>query len=186
MIHHLKLKTLLPVVLALLGIALFTGLIIKHERHFQKGQSVYVKLQPVDPRSILQGDYMVLNYDLNFHDVDEQQIQNQAKLVTYVYLDAKRRVLETRLNEHLAVKSTKPIKLVLKNPRNQLDALYPAANSFLFAEGLEPCYSNAEYAHLRVKSNGQALLAALVDQDLKSLNCEQQQKWSDAANEKKS
>ena len=178
--NHAKINKLLPVVLALLSIVLFTTLILQHEKHLQQGRSIYVELQPVDPRSILQGDYMALDYDLKLHDMNQQQIRNQSKVVSYVYLDMKHRVLKTRLDEKdTAAESTQVVKLILKNPNNQLDSLYPAANSFLFAEGLEPCYAKAKYAHLRVQPSGQALLAGLVDARLQSLNCEQQQKWSE-------
>lgn len=174
----MKIYKMFPVVLAVSSVILFVLLIIKHEHHLSHAQSVYVHLQPVDPRSILQGDYMVLNYGLNLHDASDQQIQNQAQLMSYVALDAQQRVIKTSLKAPQdKLQSAKPVQLILKNPKNQLDSLYPAANSFLFAEGLEPCYRNAEYAHLRVKSNGKALLAELLNEKLKPLNCEQQKSW---------
>ena len=60
---NMKTKTILPLVLALLSIVIFVLMIVKNEHHLNNAQSVYVRLQPVDPRSILQGDYMALNYD---------------------------------------------------------------------------------------------------------------------------
>ncbi|WP_455595713.1 GDYXXLXY domain-containing protein, partial [Acinetobacter pecorum] len=59
-------KKFLPLHLAIFSIALFCGLILQHEWHLRHSQSIYVELAPVDPRSILQGDYMALNYNLHF------------------------------------------------------------------------------------------------------------------------
>ncbi|ATO19812.1 GDYXXLXY protein [Acinetobacter sp. LoGeW2-3] len=190
-------KKFLPLHLAIFSIALFCGLVLQHEWHLRNSQSIYVELAPVDPRSILQGDYMALNYELHFEgDTEakrveesgsqnkkitalEKSIQDQAHLLSYVQLDDQRRVIQTSLDKkHLKTGPETSARLVLKNPSNRLQNLYPAANSFMFAEGLELCYRNAKYAEIKVKENGQALLADLVDQNLKSLNCESQKKWA--------
>ncbi|MGQ8974335.1 GDYXXLXY domain-containing protein [Acinetobacter schindleri] len=189
-------KKFLPLILAGFSILLFVGLILKHEQHLANSQSIFVELAPVDPRSILQGDYMVLNYELHFEgdaEADrgegedsrnkkiaalEKRIQDQTHLLSYVQLDDQHRVIQTSLDKSLlkiAPETSTP--LILKNPSNRLANLYPAANSFLFAEGLEPCYRNAKYAEIKVKDNGQALLANLVDQNLRALNCESQKDW---------
>lgn len=185
-----------PLILAGFSTLIFMGLILKHEHHLANSQSIFVELAPVDPRSILQGDYMALNYELHFEgDAEanrgeedgspdkkiaalEKRIHDQAHLLSYVQLDRQRRVIQTSLDENLL--KTHPetsARLLLKNPSNRLANLYPAANSFMFAEGLEPCYRNAKYAEIKVKDNGQVLLADLVDQNLQALNCESQNDW---------
>ena len=151
-----------------------------------------MRLAPVDPRSILQGDYMALNYQLYFSaavgntkdDVTStevmtmDQLHDRSHILSYVQLDTQRRVMKTSFDVRLLKQYPQQVvKLLLKNPRNTFESLYPAANSYLFAEGLEPCYRNAQYAELKVKHNGQPLLVALVDKNLKSLNCEQPRSW---------
>lgn len=189
-------KKFLPLILAGFSILLFVGLILKHEQHLANSQSIFVELAPVDPRSILQGDYMVLNYELHFEgdaEADrgeegslpdkkiaalEKRIQDQTHLLSYIQLDDQHRVIQTSLDKSLLkIAPETSMSLILKNPSNRLANLYPAANSFLFAEGLEPCYRNAKYAEIKVKDNGQALLADLVDQNLRDLNCESQKDW---------
>lgn len=189
-------KKFLPLILAGFSILLFVGLILKHEDHLANSQSIFVELAPVDPRSILQGDYMALNYELHFEgdaEADrgeeggladkkiaalEKRIQDQTHLLSYVQLDDQHRVIQTSLDKSLLkIAPETSMSLILKNPSNRLANLYPAANSFLFAEGLEPCYRNAKYAEIKVKDNGQALLANLVDQNLRALNCESQKDW---------
>jgi uncharacterized membrane-anchored protein len=189
-------KKFLPLILAGFSILLFVGLILKHEDHLANSQSIFVELAPVDPRSILQGDYMALNYELHFEgdaEADrgeegglpdkkiaalEKRIQDQTHLLSYIQLDDQHRVIQTSLDKSLLkIAPETSMSLILKNPSNRLANLYPAANSFLFAEGLEPCYRNAKYAEIKVKDNGQALLANLVDQNLRALNCESQKDW---------
>lgn len=175
-----------PLYLALLSIVLFGGLIVKHERHLKSSQTIFVELAPVDPRAMLQGDYMALNYQLHFQAASAgngtalpmQELNHRSQVMSYVQLDTQRRVIQTSFNP--VVLNTQPQvsgRLILKNPRNTVDALYPAASSFMFAEGLEPCYGRARFAELKVKENGMALLANLVDRQLKPLNCKNQKNW---------
>ena len=182
-------KKFLPLHLAIFSIALFCGLIAQHEWHLRDSQSIYVELAPVDPRSILQGDYMALNYDLHFSalaaenrserpesEANIQDFENQSRVPSYVQLDEQRRVVKTSFDQS-ALDQPRSVRLILKNQRNTFEGLYPAANSFMFAEGLESCYRNAKFAELKLKENGEALLADLVDQNLKSLNCENRKSW---------
>ena len=196
----MNMKRLFPLILAGFSILIFVGLILKHENHLANSQSIFVELAPIDPRSILQGDYMILNYELYFDtNIDDgteasseavndlqnwkilaldKHIQNHAHPLSYVLLDEQRRVIQTRFDDNfIKADSQTSLRLVLKNPSNQLQNLYPAANSFMFAEGLEPCYSKAKYAEIKVKENGLALLLDLVDQNLKPLNCGNSKNW---------
>jgi len=57
---HKKIVLLtLIVILTLLNYA-----IIQNERHLNKGETIILKLVPIDPRSMIQGDYMKLKYGL--------------------------------------------------------------------------------------------------------------------------
>lgn len=191
-------KKSMPLVFAVLSIAFFIVLIAQHERHLSNSASIYVRLKPVDPRSMMQGDYMALNYHLYFGGVppamafteerlaeqaDSENLKregffNQQRIMSYVQLDAQRRVIRTSFNADLLMAyPNTSARLMLKNPENTFEGLYPAARSFLFAEGLEPCYRNAQFAELKVRGNGQPLLVGLVGEQLQPLNCEQQQAW---------
>lgn len=197
-------KKMIPLCLALLSIAVFLSLIFKNEWHLKHSQSIYVRLQPVDPRSILQGDYMRLNYQLyfapqnsNLENTTEQNtnqqninqedhifsghyfdqiIQNKSSIVTYVELDPQRRVIHTSFEP---LQNVQIQRLVLQNPNNRYTMLYPASKSFLFAEGLAECYQQAEYAEFKVDERGNAILTALKGNQLQDLGCEKQAHWLD-------
>ena len=57
-------KKYVPIILAFLCILMFLWIIVANEQHLKKSEAIYIKLQPVDPRSLIQGDYMQLNYEL--------------------------------------------------------------------------------------------------------------------------
>ncbi|RZG86179.1 GDYXXLXY protein [Acinetobacter sp. WCHAc060033] len=182
-------KKNIPIVLAVLSVVFFIGLILKNEQHLRHSDSIFIRLAPVDPRSLIQGDYMVLNYDLSFAGLPVQNsqidiptsvtvIQNKPKLMAYVVLDDQRRVVKTGFDPRLLDMYPKfSHRIVLKNPDNRLNALYPASNSFLFAEGLAECYQAAQYAEFKVDEKGNPLLASLRGEDLKDLACEDRKKW---------
>ena len=119
-------KKFLPLHLAIFSIALFCGLIAQHEWHLRDSQSIYVELAPVDPRSILQGDYMALNYDLHFSalaaenrseqsepKISIQDFENQSRVLSYVQLDEQRRVVKTSFNRS-ALDQPRSARLILK------------------------------------------------------------------------
>lgn len=182
-------KRIIPLVIAILSVAFFLGLILKNEQHLKQSDSIYIRLAPVDPRSMIQGDYMALNYDLGFWGLPEQNnqadiplndtvIKNKSSVVAYVALDAQRRVVKTSFDPRLLeMYPSTSHRIVLKNPDNRLDRLYPASNSFLFAEGLAKCYEAAQYAEFKVDQQGNAILASLRGRDLNTLGCENHKKW---------
>lgn len=190
-------KKMIPLCLALSSILVFLGMIFKNELHLKNSESIYVSLQPVDPRSILQGDYMALNYQLYFapqnstHENTNQSninsedhifsgyyfdeiIKNKSSVVTYVELDSQRRVIHTRFELPQKVRT---YRLILQNPNNRYSRLYPASKSFLFAEGLADCYQQAKYAEFKVDEQGNAILTALKGDQLQDLGCEAKRDW---------
>ena len=56
--------------------------IYQREQHIAHGQTVYVQLAPVDPRSLMQGDYMALDFELD-------KIQTRSKFLksTFFFLN---------------------------------------------------------------------------------------------------
>lgn len=182
-------KKMIPLGLALFSVILFVGLIFKNEQHLKQSESIFIHLQPVDPRSLIQGDYMALNYQLNLTDLPKQGnrtyipmnetvIQNKATILAYVELDAQHRVIKTSFDPRLLEMNPKTThRIFLKNPTNRLDTLYPASRSFLFAEGLAECYQVAQYAEFKVDQQGHTILASLRGEHLQDLGCEKHKKW---------
>lgn len=171
-------KKYLPIILACSTVLCLLWVIIGNQQHLKKSESLYIELQPVDPRSLIQGDYMRLNYELHLPelanaDMTPDFIHNKAHILAYVQLDAMRRVVATSFEPQAGAVQ----KLMLKNPHNYFEGLYPSTQSFLFAEGLGECYEQAKYAEFKVNRDGKAILAGLKNADLKDLGCEQRKDW---------
>ena len=166
-------KKIIPILLAGLSLILFGALIAKNEQHLATGQSIYVSLAPVDPRALLQGDYMALRYDLNF--VGTVQASRGALALAYVLIDSQERVLKTSFKRQDLLGQGRIYPLQLKMGSGELP--FPASDSYFFAEGLASCYEQARFALFKVSAQGKPVLADLVDEQLQSLNCEAQQKW---------
>lgn len=177
-------KKYFSLILALVTILFFVGLVAKNEWHLHHSKSIFIELRPVDPRSILQGDYMALAYELNLQSLKalagsesealDQVVFNHSSVPAKVILDSQNRVVRTILDINNSFVGQ---SLILKNPENRLQALYPASRSFLFAEGLAQCYQKAKYAEFKVNTKGEAILFDLRGEGLQLLNCKQQKNW---------
>lgn len=177
-------KKYFSLILALATILFFAALVVKNEWHLHHSKSIFIELKPVDPRSILQGDYMALAYELHLQSLKalarsegealEQVIFNRSSVPAKVILDSQNRVVGTVLDTNNSFTGQ---RLILKNSENRLQALYPASRSFLFAEGLAQCYEKAKYAEFKVNPKGEAILSDLRGERLQPLNCEKQKNW---------
>ncbi|MDD9316128.1 GDYXXLXY domain-containing protein [Acinetobacter lactucae] len=177
-------KKYFSLILALATMLFFAALVVKNEWHLHHSKSIFIELKPVDPRSILQGDYMALAYELHLQSLKalagsesealEQVVFNRSSVPAKIILDSQNRVVRTILDINNSFAGQ---RLILKNPENRLQALYPASRSFLFAEGLAQCYEKAKYAEFKVNSKGEAILFDLRGEKLQPLNCKQQKNW---------
>ena len=59
-----RLASLLTVFVIVIQFAFILGTVINNESNLKSAQEIIVKLAPRDPRSLLQGDYVILPYDI--------------------------------------------------------------------------------------------------------------------------
>ena len=182
-----KMKKILIVVNIVL-LFVITGFSAQKEESYKKLDSYfYLELRPVDPRSLLQGDYMTLNYDIT--DKASDFIYNNR---TYIYdgeneneveeirelrklADAKRAYIAVRLDKNKVAKFVK----ITKEKTDEKDLLFIAyktdgfnvninANSYLFQEGTGDKYENARYSKVVLVDNKLRLID-LRDKDFKEI-----------------
>lgn len=138
-----------------------------NERILADGRIVLLELAPVDPRSLMQGDYMALNYALN---ADLRQDKSRADAYAVVRLDARKvaKLVRTQAEHPSAAKPLADDELIIRYRvrRNQVQI---ATNAFFFQEGRGPEYETARYGEFRVGSNGEPRLTAMLDAQLKRL-----------------
>jgi len=149
--------------------------IYNKEQHIKNGKVVYLKLAPVDPRSLMQGDYMALRFDIANNIYDRlpktehyQGWQHNA--------DAKDgRVLVALDDKDVASfvsifngQMLKENELIL-HYRVRNGAVKFATNAFFFEEGSAKIYEKAKYGEFRVNESGELLLVAMADEHVKLL-----------------
>jgi len=154
-----------------LGVAAFA--IAGKERLLAGGQTVYLRLAPVDPRSLMQGDYMALNFAIGNAIVEARRQQNLPDSrtgVAVVRLDDKREASFVRLHageplaagEHLLRYQTVPSRWggVL---------VQVSTDAYFFQEGQAERFEKAKYGEFRLGDDGVALLVKVVGEGMAGL-----------------
>jgi len=165
-----------------------TGFSARKEESYKKSENYfYLELTPVDPRSLLQGDYMTLNYDIT--DKVSDFIYNNR---TYIYdgeneneveeirelrklANAKKAYIAVRLDKNRVARYVK----ITKEKTDEKGLLFIAyktdgfnvninANSYLFQEGTGDKYQNARYSKVVLVGNNLRLID-LRDKDFKEI-----------------
>lgn len=161
-----------PQAMALLAGGLLTllvanGAIWQKESLIANGTRLYMALQPVDPRSLMQGDYM----QLRFTSID------RAQLPLLEDLKGQRPMLLVSLDAQgvATVKGVHSPQVVLQ-PGEQLLQLTPkngewvlVTDAWFFKEGQAARWQTAKYGEFRVLPDGRALLVGLADEKLQAI-----------------
>jgi uncharacterized membrane-anchored protein len=168
-------KRIIAAVTALVVLGLVNASIYFKEQLLANGQVVYLELAPVDPRSIMQGDYMALNFALADAVYDTlPKLENSSRWRQNV--DAQDGYVVVSLDQNRvasfkAIYDDQPLAesdLVMQF-RVRNGTIKFATNAFFFQEGHAEVYQNARYGQFRVDDSGELLLTSLFDADLKKL-----------------
>ena len=148
------------------------------------GKPVVLKIAPADPRSLMQGDYMVLNYAI-LSELQQSQFSsesnesNETTGIDELSTSGKKAYILVHLDKnHVATlceaQSEIPTDFKHCTPNVYLPIRYRGwspelpSQDYFFAEGKGEYYAQSEYAEYRFK-DGILLLARLLDKDLKGL-----------------
>lgn len=143
--------------LAVLGFVNFG--IYGRERLVTEGRIVLLRLAPVDPRSLMQGDYMRLNFEVarQAFPWDDRSGLTDGRMVVMVDGHGVGTFKRLAKSGPLA-----PGEVALRyRVRNGLPNF--ATNAFFFEEGQAQAYAKAEYGEFRVDEDGEMILTGLRD-----------------------
>jgi uncharacterized membrane-anchored protein len=143
-------------------LALIDYSIYEKEQLLANGRVVFLELAPVDPRSLMQGDYMALRFKLQ-NEVSLSGNLRDGRMV--VALD-NRGVARFRRIDNGATLAADELRLCYRVRANQVKL---GTNAFFFQEGDEHYYRGSRYGEARVDKDGQLLLIGLRDQNLQKL-----------------
>lgn len=150
-----------------LTLGVVNGLIWQKEDLIAHGRPVFVKLAPMDPRSLMQGDFMRINYALPpTPPVAGVAGPWQRRPRVAAALDARGVLQEAHLLDANEAPGAGEQVLEL-SPVNGRWTL--VSDAWFFEEGQEPVFRKATHGEFRVLPDGRALLVGLTDQDLRRL-----------------
>jgi uncharacterized membrane-anchored protein len=138
--------------------------IIGKERIRRDGEIVYLELAPVDPRSLMQGDYMALRFALT-RDLDRLAGPTPAR-------EGETRLAPVTLDARRVAHSVNGEGGAALNLRYRIRGgqVWLGTNAFFFEEGTAGRYTGARYGEFRVdRASGEAVLVGLRDAALAPL-----------------
>jgi uncharacterized membrane-anchored protein len=145
-------------------------LIIAKERVLSSGRTVLCELAPVDPRSIMQGDYMTLRYRIA-DDAAKQVPTDTIDGYLVLKLDDDDVASFQRLDSGGPVADEEVrIRFRRRHTRSWTrGALRIGAEAYFFQEGRGDHFAKARYGELKAAPNGECILVGLRDAAKKPL-----------------
>ena len=131
------------------------------EKIITKGELILLRLAPVDPRSLMQGDYMILNYAVNNNIPDS--IPDKGYLIF-----EKDSIGELHPKKFIKKLNSKHNQIAIKYQYKADDWRAPikiGAESYFFEEGKAEIFEDAVYGGLRVDTDGNSVLIGLFNKN---------------------
>lgn len=149
-------KKIVLIVSTLLIFAFFNFGIYQKEKIKKNGETVFLKLAPADPRSLMQGDYMQLGYAI---------AQNHSNLPEnkrgYIVLGLDENKIGTFKRFYEGEALAPDEKLI--HYQVQYGRIRIMPDSFMFQEGQAKFYRIAEYGVFKFAGPNEYILVGLVD-----------------------
>ncbi|MCL2887770.1 MAG: GDYXXLXY domain-containing protein [Elusimicrobia bacterium] len=138
------------------------------ESVLKSGKTFYMQLRPVDPRSLMQGDYMALRYaeDSLCLTLDEKNIGHSGNKADLDSVPPEALLSDRQAEVDQTIKDA-----ILKSKAGKCDIKLKnnLPSSFFFQEGYAGIYSRAKYAILKYDGKDTAVLYGLTDENLQEL-----------------
>jgi uncharacterized membrane-anchored protein len=142
-----------------LVLAVPTALVVQKERLLANGTTMLLELAPVDPRSLIQGDYMALDYAM-VREVPYAEGVSPRTGQIVVRLDDRGVARFVRLHDGDSRLGPGEHLLTYRVRRGRLRV---GTDAFHFQEGHAARYQRARYGEVRVAASGTSVLVGLRD-----------------------
>ena len=155
-----KYKWMIILINLAIVLSLFHISMSKKETLLSDGTLVLLELAPVDPRSLIQGDYMDLRYAIA-RDGNNDDIGKRGYIV--VTINDIGVAQKVRIQSSTTPKSEGEY---LINYTKESWNMNIGSESFFFQEGEGEKYEKAEYGGVKIDNEGNSLLIGLYDEKL--------------------
>lgn len=159
-----KYKWIIILVNLIILLGLFNNSILQKEELLSNGQLILLELAPVDPRSLMQGDYMDLRYAIS-ENSSSDSIAKRGFCV--VKLEENGVAKKVRIQENKTPLNNN--EYLIEYTSRQWRGINIGAESFFFQEGDAEKYENAKYGGVKVDNHGNSLLIGLYDEYRKKI-----------------
>jgi uncharacterized membrane-anchored protein len=162
-----KYKWLIIALNLILLLVYFNYSVIQKEKLLKNGQLVLLELAPVDPRSLMQGDYMRLRYKISEKEENMDYGSMSKRGYCVVRIDSLGIAEKARFQENIEPLSKG--ELLIKYYAPNIWNVNIGAESFFFQEGQAGKYAKAKYGGIKIDKSGNSLLIGLYDEQRKKI-----------------
>lgn len=152
------------VALLLVVVSVNTSIFAK-ERVKADGERIYLRLAPVDPRSLMQGDYMALRFKASDDALGRWPKKGLEDGRIVLQVDSRGVANFRRLDDGTPLAAD---ELRIRY-RVRADQVKFATNAYFFQEGDAKLYERARYGEFRVAPDGECLLTGMRGEKLEVL-----------------
>jgi uncharacterized membrane-anchored protein len=132
--------------------------IVQKERLLRDGDSVLLELAPVDPRSLIQGDYMALDYAITRQVQVDSGWPRDGRLVVTPDADGVARFVRRHEPGTPLAPGERLLQYRIRYKRVRI-----GTDAFFFQEGHADRYAAARYGELKIDAAGGTVLVGLRD-----------------------
>jgi len=166
-------RKLLVMVIGAVILGLINYSIFSREGLISNGNTVLLELAPVDPKSLMQGDYMVLRFAVTADARNAMKVPEGVAAINepagdgyiILLLDDKGIGRFDRIDDQSELKAGE-VRMLYRRRGNKMKF---ATNAFFFQEGKAELYEAAKYGEFKVAENGDSILVAMIDEGLKKI-----------------
>lgn len=146
-------------------LVLVNVVVMQRERLLAEGRPVLLELAPVDPRSLMQGDYMALEFRaaLDARNASAVSQSHEGSLVLALDDRGVAKFVRRDDGSPLGEREVR-MRYRMRDGRVKL-----VTNAWFFEEGQGGAYAAARYGEFRVARGGEALLARMRDDKLQPI-----------------
>ncbi len=148
------------IILGFVILVLLNYSIYEKEQIKNYGQTLMLELAPVDPRSLMQGDYMLLRYAIESGIPSEKMIAAKKRGYMVILPDENNVAKFVRFYDDTEKLNTGEMLLRFHKRYNNIEI---EPRSFLFQEGHAKYYEGARYGIFKFDDSGSHLLVGLAD-----------------------
>ena len=147
---------------------IFNQSILKKEDLLANGKLILLELAPIDPRSLIQGDYMRLRYEITNGIQNKDNITKRGYCVVTLNPNGVAKRVRFQVDKTIANEGEYLIKYTASKRWSSWDVSI-GVESFFFQEGEATKYEKAKYGAIKTDKDGNSVLFGLYDDNLEQI-----------------